>query len=141
MSARVQDFEAIIARSGHRMTAARRNTFLLLDHPEPQSIRQLLTRAAGTIDRVSVYRNIELFEKLGIVRRIYIGWKYKLELSDEFTTHHHHMSCLDCGRVIDIEDEAHIDEFIQKVAAAAGFTPRQHMFEIDGYCSECIQTH
>lgn len=119
------------------MTDAREATFKLLISPEPQSISQILAKASGKVDRVSVYRNIEVFEKLGIVHRIYVGWKYKIELSDEFIAHHHHLSCLGCGKIIDIEDEKHIDDFIQEVAKKFGFEPRRHQFEVDGYCKDC----
>jgi Fur family transcriptional regulator, ferric uptake regulator len=129
-----------LAEHGYHCTRAREATFNLLISPEPQSMRELLAKAKGLIDRVSVYRNIEVFEKIGIVHRIYIGWKYKLELSDEFTGHHHHLSCLKCGKVIDIEDEKHIDAFIQEVANKCGFEPRRHQFEIDGYCKDCRQS-
>lgn len=133
----LNNFQQIITNNGYRLTDAREKTFKLLVSPEPQSISQILVRANGSVDRVSVYRNLELFEKLGIVHRIYVGWKYKLELSDMFVSHHHHLSCLDCGKITDIEDEKHIDEFIERVAAKSGFTPRRHQFEVDGYCKEC----
>jgi Fe2+ or Zn2+ uptake regulation protein len=130
-------FRATLANQGHQITKAREATFKLLESPEPQSMHDILAKAAGSVDRVSVYRNIDLFEKLGLVHRIYIGWKYKLELSDAFTGHHHHLSCLQCGRIIDIQDETHIDAFIRDISAAYGFQPRRHQFEVDGYCAEC----
>lgn len=133
----LKNLKDILSRNGYRMTAAREATFKLLVHPEPQSIHEILLKTNGAVDRVSVYRNIELFEKLGIVHRIYMGWKYKLELSDEFIAHHHHLSCLKCGTVIDIEDEKHIDEFINRIAGRSGFLPRRHQFEVDGYCQDC----
>lgn len=133
----LSNFRKIISSNGYRLTEAREDTFKLLISTDPQSVREILAKAAGKVDRVSIYRNIELFEKLGIVHRIYVGWKYKLELSDEFIAHHHHLSCLNCGKVIDIEDEKHIDEFIESVAATVGFTPRRHQFEVDGYCRDC----
>lgn len=133
----LQHFHAILTTNGHRVTRAREQTFRLLLHPEPQSVKELLNKVNGTIDRVTIYRNLELFEQLGILHRIYIGWKYKLELSDEFIAHHHHLSCLGCGQTIDIADEAHIDEFIREISAKYGFAPRRHQFEIDGHCHEC----
>ncbi len=134
----INNFREIITSNGYRLTAAREATFKLLVSPQPQSIREILVKAKRTgVDRVSVYRNVELFEKLGVVHRIYIGWKYKLELSEEFVAHHHHLSCLTCGKVIDIADEKHINDFIGEVSKQFGFTPRRHMFEVDGYCRNC----
>lgn len=130
-------FKHILTNNGYRVTQARETTFSLLQNPEPQTMGTIAANAKGRVDRVSVYRNIELFEKLGIVHRIYTGWKYKLELSDDFIAHHHHLSCLVCGKVIDIDDEKHIDDFIKNVAANVGFTPRRHTFEVDGYCINC----
>lgn len=132
-------FKHIMTEQGYRLTSAREATFRLLLDTEPLSMRELLVRSGGRPDRVSIYRSIELFEQLGIVQRIYIGWKYKLELSDTFIAHHHHLSCLGCGRIIDIQDEEHIDEFIQAMAARYGFAPRRHQFEVDGYCRDCRQ--
>lgn len=130
-------FNNILSSNGYRVTRPRISLFNLLISAEPQSIAQILAKASFKIDRVSVYRNIELFERLGIVHRIYVGWKYKLELSDLFVEHHHHMSCIVCGKVIDIDDEIHIDQFIEKVSAKFEFTPRRHLFEVDGYCKGC----
>jgi Fe2+ or Zn2+ uptake regulation protein len=136
-TAHTDQLHQILTDNGYHVTKAREATFGLLQSPSPLSVREILDKSAGTVDRVSIYRNLELFEKLGIVHRIHVGWKYKLELSDSFVAHHHHLSCLTCGKTIDIQDEKHIDEFIREIAAASGFTPRRHQFEIDGYCREC----
>jgi Fe2+ or Zn2+ uptake regulation protein len=131
------NFKNLLSESGYRITDARKTTFKLLISAEPQTIRQILSKAKGKVDRVSVYRNIELFEKLGIAHRVYVGWKYKIELSDDFIAHHHHLSCISCDKIIDIEDEKHIDEFIEEVAKKFNFKPRRHQFEVDGYCLDC----
>lgn len=133
----ISTLKTILADSGYSLTKAREQIFKLLLNPEPQSMSELLTKANGTVDRVSVYRNIDVFEKIGVVHRIYIGWKYKLELSDQFIGHHHHFSCLSCGKTIDIEDGADIESFVQTMARRFDFTPRRHQFEIDGYCKDC----
>jgi Fur family ferric uptake transcriptional regulator len=131
------NFKRILSSNGFRITKARETTFKLLINPEPQSVSQILKKANGKVDRVSVYRNIELFEKLDIAHRVYVGWKYKIELSDDFIAHHHHLSCVNCDRIIDIEDEKHIDDFIREVAKKFNFKPRRHQFEVDGYCLDC----
>lgn len=130
-------FKRILSENNYRVTKARQSTFAILLSPEPQSIRQILIKTKGKVDRVSVYRSIEVFEKLGIVHRVNMGWKYKLELGDQFMSHHHHLTCLNCGKVIDIGDEKHIDEFIRQVTKEFDFTVRRHQFEIDGICQAC----
>lgn len=137
MSKDISEFRSIIMKNGYRLTKAREETFKLLISQQPQTINEIIKKSKGKVDRVSIYRNIELFEKLGIINRVYTGWKYKIELSDDFVAHHHHLNCIKCDKVIDIEDEDHIDEFIQSTAEKVGFTPRRHLFEIDGICREC----
>lgn len=135
----IAQFTAILKANGYQVTKTREAIFRLLVNNEPQSIPEILIKAKGIVDRVSVYRNIDIFEKIGLVHRVYIGWKYKIELSDEFTGHHHHLSCLECGAIIDIQDEAHIDAFISEVAGRVGFVPRRHQFEVDGLCKDCAR--
>jgi len=102
-------------------------------------MRELTERAGDAIDRASLYRTIDLFEKLGIVQRIYIGWKYKIELSDAFVHHHHHISCLGCGKIVAITEENEIERLIHDLAAKHGFTAENHQLEVRGYCQRCTQ--
>lgn len=134
---KIQKFRQILSDNKQSITQARLRTFELLVGAEPQSMNQLISRAAGQVDRVSIYRCIELFESIGVARKIHIGWKYKVELSDIFTDHHHHLLCLGCGSITDIADEQHIEEFISSVAQQHNFQVKGHLFEIEGYCSSC----
>lgn len=127
----------ILKENGHQITATREKIFSVLLRSEPQTMNDIILKAHGVADRVSVYRNIDLFERLGVVHRVYVGWKYKIELSDAFTEHHHHLSCLSCGKIIDIQDHNAIDEFIKKISIKYDFEPHRHQFEVDGICSNC----
>lgn len=91
----------------------------------------------GAIDRASLYRTIGLFEKLGLVQRIYIGWKYKVELSDIFTHHHHHISCSNCGKIVAIKEEEQIERLLRTLASQYGFVAQGHQLEIQGLCAHC----
>ena len=131
-------FKNILSKNGYRITTARMSLFRTLLNSEALSLREIFEKANSTIDRVSIYRNIELFEKLHIVRRITIGWKYKLELSDIFIAHHHHLTCLGCSKIIDIVDESQVEQFIESISRSISFTPLNHHFEIEGYCFDCV---
>ncbi len=97
----------------------------------------LVQRARSQIDRATIYRTIDLFERAGIVHRLNIGWKYKIELSDVFTGHHHHMYCSNCGRTYNLPDAPMLETMIDTVAAKSGFAPRGHQLEIYGLCQNC----
>ena len=118
------------------LTQARRAVFAALQNKEPQTMQQLVT-ACGSIDRASVYRTVALFEKLGIVQRLQIGWKYKLELAGRFSRHHHHLSCLECGQVISFDESPTLERELRWAAASRHFKIRSHQLEIQGICQNC----
>ena len=119
------------------LTKPRKTVFDLLFNQEPQSMQVLAQRAKGKVDRATVYRTIDLFERLGIARRLNIGWKYKIELSDIFTGHHHHMYCTNCGRTYNLPENPMLETMIDTVAAKSGFSPRGHQLEVYGLCAQC----
>lgn len=133
--------QKILKDNNYSITQPRKVVCDILWGKEPLSMHELANLSKEMIDRASLYRTIVLLEKLGLVQRIYIGWKYKIELSDVFTHHHHHLSCLECGKVIAITDESEIEQLISQLARNHGFIPRSHQLEISGYCPVCSKKH
>jgi len=99
-------------------------------------MHQLVARCSD-IDRASVYRTVALFEKLGIVKRLQMGWKYKLELSDQFHHHHHHLTCLNCGKIVPLPADPELETKLRAIAAHERFKIRDHQIEIQGLCENC----
>lgn len=95
-----------------------------------------LVKRVAQIDRASVYRSISLFERLGVAQRLNIGWKYKIELTDRFADHHHHLTCISCGKTISM-NEHELEALISKLASDHNFTPSAHQIEIQGLCVNC----
>lgn len=131
------DLKALLKKNGSSLTKPRKLVFDLLLNQEPQTMQVLAKRADGEIDRATIYRTIELFERLGIVHRLNIGWKYKIELSDVFLGHHHHFYCTNCHRTYSLAPSSMLETMIDSVAAKEGFAPRGHQLEITGLCQNC----
>jgi Fur family ferric uptake transcriptional regulator len=129
--------KALLKKNHASLTKARKAVFDLLLNQKPQTMQVLIDRAGGKINRASVYRTMELFERLGIVNRLSIGWKYKFELSDVFQKHHHHFHCTNCGTTLSLEQNAMLETMIDTVAAKSGHSPRGHQLEIYGLCADC----
>jgi Fur family transcriptional regulator, ferric uptake regulator len=128
---------ALLKKDQCRITQARLTVFEQLYGQEPLSMHELVARIPS-VDRASIYRTVELFEQLGIVQRLHIGWKYKIELTDKFAAHHHHLSCIGCGKTVSI-NQHDLERFIDDLAAQHHFLPTAHQIELQGYCSSCQQ--
>ncbi len=137
MQEALRQLQSSLKESGHSLTTPREAVFQALLDQEPQTINELAKRLAGRVDRASVYRIVALFEQLGIVNRLQLGWKYKLELSDTYTDHHHHLTCLKCGRVIEIEENNIIEYELRQLAMEADFELTGHQLELRGICRSC----
>lgn len=136
MSSTQDVFEELLKQNGQSHTKARQAVFeVLKSNDTPLAMRDLVAKAKG-VDRASVYRAVELFESLNIVQRIHTGWKYKIELSDRFTAHHHHLTCANCGKNVAIS-EGELESFIDTVAVRHGFKATAHQIEIQGRCADC----
>jgi Fur family ferric uptake transcriptional regulator len=132
-----ETLRALLKKDGISLTKPRRIIFDLLLGQEPQSMQVLIKRANGRVDRATVYRTVELFEKLGIVRRLNVGWKYKIELSDVFVGHHHHFHCTNCGRTYSLPPNPMLETMIDSQINKDGFSPRGHNLQIYGMCPNC----
>lgn len=132
--------KALLKNSGYSLTKPRRIIFDLLAGQEPQSMQVLVQRAAGKVNRATVYRTIELFERLGIAHRLNIGWKYKIELSDVFKDHHHHLYCTNCGTTRILPANNMLESMIETLARKESFAIRGHQLEIYGLCPNCHST-
>lgn len=134
-----EQLKALLTDSGYSITKPRLALFKALQHSEPQTISQIIKRLPS-IDRASIYRNIELFQKLGVIQQLHVGWKYKIELSDIFADHHHHVSCRNCGRMVSFEESDVIKRELDRLAKQLSFEPLDHQLEIQGICSQCQKT-
>lgn len=126
-----------LKKNGYSVTKARKLVFKAMEQQEPLSIAELINKLRGIVDRASVYRAIALFERIGIVHRLQLGWKYKLELSDAFSYHHHHISCVECHQVYPIREDVTLEAAVKSLAQEYGFSSSAHQVEIQGVCAAC----
>ncbi len=130
------ELEVIFAKQQLRMTTPRRKVFdVLHDSTVPLSVAALANRCAN-VDRVSIYRTIELFVELGIAEAVPLGWKQRYELTSPFKAHHHHLYCTNCNSLTDIHSKK-LEQLVAAIARDYQFTPIEHKFEVSGLCHVC----
>jgi Fe2+ or Zn2+ uptake regulation protein len=132
-------FASILKGNGYSTTRPRTAVFESLAAQGSMTMAELAQSVKDVCDRASVYRTVELFEKLNIAQRVAMGWKYRIELSDIFQGHHHHAICISCDRVIDFTESPAIESALQQISTEIGFTVTDHSLEVQGYCDRCRQ--
>lgn len=114
---------------------------LLAEVDQPLTIPQLLERRTG-LAQSSVYRNLAVLERAGVVHRILTADDFaRYELAEDLTEHHHHLICSSCGDVTDFTVPANVEHELEtalaKVARNAGFEVRHHRLDLVGTCPRC----
>jgi len=131
-----KELATIFTANRLRLTKPRQDIFNALSGAgKPLSIQDLVS-LCPEIDRVSVYRTIELFHQLHILDIVHIGWKKQYELAGPFKPHHHHLHCKNCGKTIEI-NSSKLESFIDELSHEYSFYGTSHKFEVSGLCSLC----
>ncbi len=132
----LERFKATLRSSDYSFTTPRQKIFEALAKHGPLTTARLAEYAKPSIDRATVYRTVELFERLGIANRIWHGFKSQIELSEIFTPHHHHAVCQQCGKSIDIIN-SELEKLLSTIAKQHSFLALSHIIELTGYCKAC----
>lgn len=133
-------FQRTLKHNNYSVTQPRLLVFEALEDEEPLSIAELQMKLEGMVDRASIYRTVSLFEKLGIIQRLQLGWKFKIELLDAFNFHHHHITCRSCEMTIPIHEDVTLEASIKTLGKEYGFSETNHQIEILGLCPICQKT-
>ena len=129
-------FKKLLKTNGRYVSGPRMRLFGLLQNHPALTLKELI-KLISKHDQATVYRNVKLFERLGIINKLQLGWQTKIELSDIFQHHHHHMSCTNCGRVLVLKDSSLVESEISRISKRAGFKAIDHQLEIRGLCAIC----
>lgn len=84
----------------------------------------------------TVYRTLEKLAELDILyKTMFAEGKYRYELSDVHGHQHHHVICLSCGRIFEVEEDLlnKLEEHLEN----KGYKIINHELKICGYCPEC----
>jgi len=108
----------------------------------PMSAAELTEVVGDLVPLSSLYRTLSVLEEASVVAH-HLGAKglTRYELAEWLTGHHHHLVCIECGQVSDIEipptHEESVRDLVAQIASLASFQPRDHALEIEGLCARC----
>ena len=101
-----------------------------------QEIHAELRRKGEHVGLATVYRHLQALSEQGSVDTIRDVSGETLYRQCETSVHHHHLTCRNCGRSVEVEGRA-VERWAEKVAAEAGFTDVNHTVELFGLCPQC----
>jgi Fur family transcriptional regulator, ferric uptake regulator len=114
---------------GYKATPQRVAVLRALAAEQHQSMEEIRARCPE-VGLVTVYRAIDLFSGLGLVRRLDLGDGPRYELAEN---HHHHLICESCGNISEF-DECPLDD---KALRDLDFKVSAHSLELYGRCGVC----
>lgn len=109
-------------------------------HLDAEEIHQRTGKAR--IDASTIYRVLNLFCKLRILRKIVVdNGPAQYELSERFLFHHHHLICKHCGKVTNFDEfdlvESELHKLEKLFRRKYQFVVLDHKLEFEGVCVKC----
>lgn len=103
-------------------------------HPSAGALHELVRKRMPHISLATVYRNLDLLTRLGQVKKLAFGGE---ACFDAAMTPHHHIRCLKCGRVDDIEISPLQPALSLPQSTRSGFLVQGCTVEYLGICPHC----
>lgn len=90
----------------------------------------------------SLYRSLTVLDEAGVLEKHHdADGLARYELAEWLTGHHHHLVCVDCGMVEDVQLDPAAEKWLERMAVqaarAAGYDQTGHNLEVEGLCESC----
>lgn len=122
---------------GYRLTKPRKELLKVIsDYPlSVQEIFNKIKKKHIRVDLTSIYRSLQLFETMGMVRALEMGEDKKRYEMVDVDNHHHHLICTKCKTIEDV----HLNEnsFLKEMKTTSKFKIDDHHLEFFGLCAHC----
>ncbi|HEX6461371.1 MAG TPA: Fur family transcriptional regulator [Thermoleophilaceae bacterium] len=135
-----QQLTAVLHERGQRVTPQRlvinRALGELERHVTAEEVLESVEDRLPNVSLPTVYSTLELFENLGVVRKL--GVRQGAVLYDPRPEPHDHMVCDRCGKIEDLDGGVELDGAVFR-ARRGGFVPKRAEVRINGLCADCAQ--
>lgn len=108
------------------------------NHMSADEVFKAVKAIQPDIGLATVYRTLELFVELGLLKKMDFGdGRARYELHDHTMPHfHHHLICLGCGDIREFQYDM-LEPLESVIEAEEGFEVVDHMLKFYGYCKSC----
>ncbi len=120
-----------------KITPQRLGIFEILEgntaHLSAEDVFKEIRKSYPTISFTTVYKTLEIMEKMGEIMKITIDEERKHY--DPNTNIHHHIICLRCNKISDIKDGSIKPKLPKEILDE--FTPSSYHISFYGTCKKC----
>jgi Fur family ferric uptake transcriptional regulator len=106
------------------------------EHLSVDAIQRQLKEQGERVGTATVYRTLDVLVRSGLVRAHDFGEGFKRYEPMPQQTHHEHLICLRCGKVVEFQNER-LERMIPIIADEYAFQHQRHRVEVYGLCQEC----
>lgn len=133
---------ATLTSSGIRMTVQRqlilKYLYTRLSHPSAEELYLAIYRDfPREVSMPTIYKNLRVLTSLGLLQEFHLHHSAVARYDTNLTTHHH-LVCVQCGKVSDLPQEA-LTPLLEGLGAS--FQPSGMYLEISGSCTDCGKAH
>ncbi|GFN36026.1 Fur family transcriptional regulator [Tepidimicrobium xylanilyticum] len=143
MEINMEEMKEKFKEEGYKLTTQRR---AILDaiienhekHLSPEEVYDIVKAKYPEIGIATVYRTLQLLEKLNIIYRVNFDDGYnRYELCNDSENHqHHHLICLECGKVMEVKLDL-LESLEKQIEEQNNFKIINHNVKFFGYCADC----
>lgn len=145
MEINIEQYKNLLQKEGYKLTNQRRDILKAIinnnhEHLSSEDVFGIVSKENPEIGIATVYRTLQLFEKLNIVYKINFDdglTRYEINLGTE-NHHHHHLICLKCGKVREVQIDL-LESLESKIENEGNFRIVDHNVKFYGYCKECTR--
>lgn len=145
MQERIDRIKEQLHEASYKLTPQREATVTVLleneaDHLSAEDVFLKVKEKSPEIGLATVYRTLELLAELKVVDKINFGdGVARFDLRKEGAKHfHHHLVCMNCGAVEEIEEDL-LEDVEKKVELDYHFQIMDHRLTFHGICRVCSE--
>jgi len=143
-----EQFKMMLKQNGLKVTSQRIAILEVLssrpdEHLTAEEIYDCVKNMYPEIGLATVYRTIQVLSDLNLIDKLnlddgYVRYEIGKLNNEHCGHHHHHLICLDCGKVLTFEDDL-LEALEQRIQDTMNFQVQDHEVKLFGRCDTCLE--
>ena len=131
-----------LKEKGFKMTPQRKSIIDVIvtnqgNHLSAEEIYELVKNSCSNIGLATIYRTLQILDDIGVIyKNNFDDGKSRYELYQDEDHQHHHLICIKCSRVVEVEEDL-LEQLEDEVERKYDFFILNHKLKFFGYCNQC----